>query len=374
MEDQSRMKRMITRALSITSVLGGLMLGTTTADAQTKTLKIQASWPLSSTQYENLVDLAKRIDQITSGRVKIEPMPAGQVVPAFEVLDATHKRVIDGAHTWPGYWVGKNKAAILFQGGPGGPWGMDHIDFLGWMWHGGGLEKFHKFYRETLKLNVISFPVLTASPQAVGWFKKPIENISDFKGQKCRQTGIAAEVYNEMGMRTVNMPGGEIMPAADRGTIDCAEWVGGIEDLRFGFHTLWKYHYAPSVHESVSFAELLINLDAFKEILPADQEALKAAITEQLFTWWTRWQSMNADALVEFREKHKINLLNPPADLHKEFLAAWDRVAAKEAEKNPVFKDVMEDQKRWASRVVPMKKFYFPNYSIAADHYWPDKK
>jgi TRAP-type mannitol/chloroaromatic compound transport system substrate-binding protein len=343
------------------------------AAAQQKILKIQASWPLSSTQYDNLVDLAKRMDQVTSGRVKIEPMPAGQVVPPFEVLDATHKKVIDGAHSWPGYWVGKNKAAILFSGGPGGPWGMDHIDFLGWMWHGGGLDMFHKFYRETLKLNVIAFPVLTASPQAVGWFKKPIESLADFKGQKCRQTGIAAEIYSEMGMRTVNMPGGEIMPAAERGTIDCAEWVGGIEDLRFGFHTLWKYHYAPSLHESVSFAELQINTEVWESLLPADREAFKAVITEQLFFWWTRWQSQNADAVAEFRDKHKINLLNPPAELAKEFLAAWDRVAARESEKNPVFKAVVESQKKYAERVVPMRRFYFPNYSVAADHYWPTK-
>jgi TRAP-type mannitol/chloroaromatic compound transport system substrate-binding protein len=369
-----KMRLAVKGMLSVGSLLAGLALAGTGAIAQTKTLKIQASWPNSSTQYDNLTDLAKRVEQVTSGRVKIEAMPAGQVVPAFEVLDATHKKVLDGAHTWPGYWVGKNKAALLFSGGPGGPWGMDHIDFLGWMWHGGGLEKFHKFYRETLKLNVISFLVLTASPQAVGWFKKPIDSLADLKGQKCRQTGMAAEIYNEMGMRTVNMPGGEIMPAAERGTIDCAEWVGGIEDLRFGFHTLWKYHYAPSLHESVSFAEIMFNADTWKELQPADQEAIKAVITEQLFFWWTRWQSMNADALVEFREKHKINLLNPPADLAKEFLAAWDRVAAKEAEKNPIFKEIMEDQKKWASRVVPMKKFYFPNYSVAADYYWPDKK
>src|SRR5262245_13929562 len=175
-------------------LLAGVFVSSITVKAQTqaqpRTLKIQASWPASSTVYENLTDLAKRIDQVSGGRIKIEPMPAGQVVPPFEVLDGVHKKVIDGAHTWPGYWVGKNKAAILFTGGPGGPFGMDHMDYLGWMWHGGGLELFHKFYRETLKLNVVSFPMQTASPQALGWFKKKIENVADFKGQRCRETGI----------------------------------------------------------------------------------------------------------------------------------------------------------------------------------------
>ena len=368
------MKKTVRRLLGAGGLLVAAALVATPATAQTKTLKIQASWPASLTIYENLTDLAKRVEQVTGGRIKLEAMPAGQVVPAFEVLDATHKKVVDGAHSWPGYWVGKNKAAILFTGGPGGPFGMDHMDFLSWMWHGGGLEKFHKFYRETLKLNVISFPIQTASPQALGWFKKKIEGLADFKGQKCRQTGIAAEIFNEMGMRTVNMPGGEIMPAAERGTIDCAEWVGGIEDLRFGFQSIWKYHYAPSLHESVSIGEMMFNGDVWKELAPADQEAIKAAMTETLFVWWAKWQRQNAEAVVELREKHKVNMETTPAEIHKEFLAAWDRVAAKEAEKNPVFKDVYEDLKKWASVTVPTKRFYFPNYSVAADHYWPEKK
>jgi TRAP-type mannitol/chloroaromatic compound transport system substrate-binding protein len=368
------MKRSISALTAVGTLLAGALLAPMPAEAQTKTIKVQASFPASTTVFEQLTEFSKRVDQVTGGRIKIEAMPGGQVVPPFEVLDGTHKKVIDGAHSWPGYWVGKNKAAILFTGGPGGPFGMDHMDYLSWMWHGGGLEKFQKFYRDTLKLNVISFPFQTASPQALGWFKKPIENLADFKGQKCRQTGIAAEVFNEMGMRTVNMPGAEIMPAAERGTIDCAEWVGGIEDLRFGFHTIWKHHYAPSLHESVSIGELMFNGDVWKELSGPDQEAIKAIINETLFMWWTRWQRMNAEAVVELRDKHKVELRTTPVEVHKEFLAAWDRVAQKEAEKNPLFKEVYEDLRKWASVTVPVKRFYFPNYTIAADYYWPPEK
>jgi len=341
------------------------------ADAQTKVLKMQATWPASSTLYDNFTDWAKRVEELTAGRVKIETMPAGQVVPAFEVLDATHKKVLDGAHGWPGYWVGKNKAAILFSGGPGGTHGMDFIDFLGWVWNGGGQELYTKFYQEHLKLNVVAFHVLPSGPQALGWFKKKIDSLADFKGQKCRQTGVAAEIFNEMGMRTVNMPGGEIAPAAERGTIDCAEWVGGIEDVRFGFQNIWKYHYAPSLHESVTVGEVLINGDVWKEISPLDQQLIKAAATETLFKWWARWQKQNADALKEMREKHKVNVLQTPPEISKEFLAAWDRLAAKEAAANPVFKEVWESQKAYASVVVPAKRLYHPPYHLAADHYWP---
>ena len=273
-----------------------------------KTLKIQTSWPASVQAFDQMQSFGKRLEVVTGGRIKMEALPGGQIVPPFEVLDATHKKVIDGAHSWPGYWVGRNKAAILFTGGPAGPWGMDHIDFMSWMWHGGGFEMMQKFYRETLKMNVISIPMHTQSPQALGWFKKKIENVADFKGMRCRETGIAQEVFNEMGMRTVNMPGGEIMPAAERGVIDCAEWVGGIDDLKFGFHTIWKWHYAPSLHEPVSIGELMINLDVWNGFSPADQELIKAVAWETLFWHWAKWQRLNAEAVEEFKTKHGVNV------------------------------------------------------------------
>ena len=178
-------------------------------------------------------------------------MECADQVPAFEGLDATSKKVIDGAHSAAYYWVGKNKTGVLFTGGPGGNYGMDVVDFIGWMYEGGGLELYQQFYKDVLKLNVVALPALPTGPQAFGWFKRPIKNLADFKRMKCRQTGINAEVFTEMGMRTVNLPGGEILPAAERGVIDCAEWVGGVEDLRLGFHNVWKYHYTPSMHEPV---------------------------------------------------------------------------------------------------------------------------
>ena len=343
------------------------------AMAQNKVLKMQASWPASATIYDQFVHFTKRVEQMSGGRLKIEPMPGGQIVPPFEVLDATHKKVIDGAHSWPGYWVGRNKAAVLFTGGPGGPFGMDHIDYMSWMWHGGGFDMFQKFYRETLKMNVFSIPMHTASPQALGWFKKKIENVADFKGMRCPETGIAQEVFNEMGMRTINMPGGEIMPAAERGVIDCAEWVGGIEDLRFGFHTIWKFHYAPSLHEPVSIGELMINGDVWKDLSPDLQEIVKGAAWETLFWYWAKWQRMNAEALEEFKTKHGVNVVTTPPEIHQEFLAAWDRVAKRESDKNPIFKEVYESLRKWASVTVPAKRQYFPAYSVAADYYWPPK-
>ena len=219
------------------------------------------------------------------------------MVPAFEVLDATHKKVLDGAHAWAGYWTGKNKAAVLFTGGPGGTFGMDYTDYMGWMFYGGGLELYQEFYQKELKLNVVVFPILPSGPQAFGWFKKPIQTVEDMKGMKCRQTGMAGEVWQALGFTVVNMPGGEIIPSAQRGVIDCAEWVGGVEDLRLGFQNVWKYHYSPGLHENTTVGELLINGDVWKSLKPQEQEWIKSAANETFVLWHAKWQRQNADAL-----------------------------------------------------------------------------
>jgi TRAP-type mannitol/chloroaromatic compound transport system substrate-binding protein len=335
---------------------------------------MQATWPASLTLYENFQWFAERVRTLTDGELEIDTMPAGQVVPPFEVLDAVHKSVLDGAHAWAGYWQGKNKAAILFTGGPGGTFGMDYVDYLGWMYEGGGFDMYQEFYRDVLKLNVVAIPILPSGPQAFGWFKRPIESLADFKGMKCRQTGIAAEVFTAMGMTVVNMPGGEIIPAAERGVIDCAEWIGGVEDLRLGFPNVWKYHYTPGMHESVTNGELLINGDIWNELDPTTQEIVKAAATETWIRWWAKWQRQNADAIKELREKHGVQILRTPDDILIEFLRTWDRIAEENAAKDPFFKKVLESQRTYASYVVPAKRFMFPAYSFAADYYWPDKK
>ena len=224
-----------------------------------------------------------------------------------------------------------------------------------------------------LKLNVVAFPILPSGPQAFGWFKRPIKNLADFKGMKCRQTGIAAEIWSRMGMQTVNMPGGEIIPSAQRGVIDCAEWVGGVEDLRLGFQNVWKYHYTPSMHESVTIGELLVNGDVWKGLSAQHKEIMKSAANESFLLWWAKWQKQNADALKEMQEKHGVQVLRTPPEILIEFLKTWDQIAKEESAKNPFFKKVYDSQRAYASVVVPAKRFYFPPYSFAANYYFPEK-
>jgi len=336
-----------------------------------KSIKMQSTWPAGNTLQDHFRIFAERVDKLTLGAVKVEAMAAGQIVPAFEVLDATNKKVIDGWHAISYYWVGKNPAAALFAAPPGGPFGMDHMDYLGWLYVGGGLEMWREFYQNELKLNVIVWPAHPSSPQALGWFKKPLKSVADFKGMKCRQTGLNAEVYQKLGMSVVNMPGGEIVPAAQRGVIDCAEWVGGVEDLRLGLPGVFKYHYTPGMHENNSIGELGFNLDVWKSFTPHQQEAINSAVKDTFITWITRWQKQNADAIEEMIKKHGVQIRRTPPDILIASLKAWDEVASEYSAKSPIFKKVYESQREYASKVVPAKRYMFPPYSFAANYYWP---
>ena len=362
-------------ALVLAVLATGLGFAQTASSQQPapRTLKMQSTWPASSTLQENFKFFAERVDKLTSGQLKVETMAGGQVVPPFEVLDATHKKVLDGAHAVSYYWIGKHKATTLFASTPAGPFGMDHMDFLGWMYEGGGLEMYWDMYQKEMKLNVIAFPILPSSPQAFGWFKRPIKNLADFKGMKCRQTGIVAEIFQKMGMQTVNMPGGEIVPSAQRGVIDCAEWVGGIEDLRLGLPQVFKYHYVPGMHEPSVFGELLINNDVWTSLPAQQQEAIRSATIETIVRWSIRWQKQNADAMEEMRTKYGTVILRTPPDILIAFLKAWDEMAKEESAKNPFFKKVLDSQREYASKVVPAKRFLYPPYSFAANYYWPEK-
>ena len=181
-----------------------------------------------------------------------------------------------------------------------------------------------------------------------------------------------AEIYQRMGMQTVNMPGGEIVPSAQRGVIDCAEWVGGIEDLRLGLPQVWKYHYTPTMHENNSMLELIINGDVWKSFTPQQQEAVRASVFDTFVRWGIRWQKQNADAIEEMRTKHGTQILRTPPAIMIEFLKTWDKMAAEESAKSPFFKKVYESQREYAAKVVPAKRFMFPPYSFAANYYFPE--
>lgn len=365
------LRTLLTGACASLLAVGAALPGA--AQAQTK-LRVQSAFPAQGLYQLALENFAERVDALSGGRLKIELLPSGSVVPPFEVLDAVNKKVLDGGYTAPAYWLGKNKAAALFGPAPGGPYGMDVIDYLGWIYEGGGLQLYREFYQNELKTNVVVFPLTASDRQALGWFKRPVSNWADLKGRKCRQTGITAEVFSKSGMATVNMPGGEIVPAGERGVIDCAEFVGAAEDMMIGFQTVWKNFYPQSMHEPATVVELLINGDTWKA-LPADQQAIVQAATVEatLRSIYVR-NKRDAQALADMRGKHGVTIHRTPDDIVVKTLESWDAIAQAESAKNPFFKKVLDSQRAYAGQVVPTRRTITVPYSMAADHYWPVKK
>ena len=354
-------------ALSLASAATG-------ADAQGTRLKFSSAFPQSSAIYDNFKWWAERVKLLSAGKIDIETSPPGAIVPAFEVLDATHKGVLDGAHSGAAYWVGKHRAAALFGVTPGGPFGMDQHDYLGWLNDGGGMALYQEFYQQELKRNIVVFPMTSVANQVLGWFKTPVKSWEDLKGRKCRQTGLTAEVFQKAGMATVNMPGGEIVPAAERGAIECGEWVGPAEDMKIGFHLVWKHFYMPSVHEPSTVLEMFVNGDVWKKFSPDQQAILQTAASEATTRSAQILNKLNAEALKELTEKHGVKVERTPPDILQKVLETWDEIAKAEIEKNPFFKKVYDSQRAYAASVVPARRSVYPNYDFAAGYYWPEKK
>ncbi len=336
-------------------------------------MKIQSAFPAVSIVYGNLKYFAERVEKMSNGRLKVEALPAGAVVPAFEILDAAHRGLLDGGHGVSYYWFGRHPAATLFAGAPGGPFGLSMLDLMGWFYEGGGLQLYNELYQDRLKLNVVVFPISPHGPQPPGWFKRPVKNWADFRGFKARIPGIAGDVYAKAGMSVVLLPGGEIIPAAERGLIDAAEWVGGREDLNLGLHTVgWKHHYLQGQHEPNTHGNLFINKKVWDGLSPDLREIIASATKDAFLTFWWQFNQENAKAYQEIL-KLGVTTTRMPDDINEVFLKTWDSVAEDFARKDPFFKKVLDSMRAYAELVVPHRESHWPTWSFAARYYWSEK-
>lgn len=372
---RSRLPRRLLAACAAALLAVGIGAAATPAAAQQPIkLRCQSTFPPTSLNTDNLKLFAERVKTLSGGRIEIEVLPVGALVPAFEVLDAVHRRIIDCGHS-AAYWVGRNRAATLFGPTPGGPFGMDNLDYLAWLYEGGGQALYEEFYRDVLRRNVHPIALTAVSPQSLGWFRTPVTSWADLRGRKCRQTGITAEVFSRgAGMATVNMAGAEILPAAERGVIDCGEWVGPAEDMQVGFHTVWKNFYVNSTHEPATILELLVNTAAWNALSPEHKELMRVAALEATTRSILILNTRNATALVELREKHGVNVQRTPDEILRKTLETWDQIAQEEAAKNPFFAKVYAAQRDFASRIVPARRFTYTDYGVGAEHYWPTNR
>jgi TRAP-type mannitol/chloroaromatic compound transport system substrate-binding protein len=332
--------------------------------------KVQSAWPPTSIAQDAAKLLVETIEKTSGGRLKMELLPAGAIVPAFEIQDAVNRGVIDAGHTTPGYILGKLQAFIPLTHGP--LFGMDFIDYYGWYWEGGGHELLNEAYQKNLSMKVVSFQTHPEGPQAMGWFKKEIRTFNDIKGMKYRIYGIGAETYAKLGISTVTLPGGEIVPALERGVIDGAEWINCYDDKILGMDKVAKYHYAPGMHEPVTVGEFIINKAKY-DALPADlKEIIKTSVQASYWNHFVRFQEKTAKACAELIASG-VKIVKTSDELNNRFLKAYDEIQNGYVAKDAFYKKVVDSQKKYAGLIVPYRLSYWPPYNFIAEHYWKEK-
>jgi len=324
------------------------------APPQVIKFRLQMATPPSGLTFEMTKRLAVQLDKMSGGRLKMEVVPDGTVVQAFEELDAVHKGVLEAANCATHFWAGKHPAALLFSSPIGGGVGLDQLSHIAWLYEGGGNELYNEFYRDILKANVVAFQYQAIGPDSLGWFRKPIASTADFRKVKYRSPpGIIAEIFKEMGIPTVSMPPSEILTAGERGVIDGAEMVGPAEDMMMGFHTVWKHLYPQGLCQATDLTEMLINKDFWNKLSPDLQEIIRVGAMASFTDTWNLTIYRNSQALKTLKEKHGVQVHETPKDYYPEFVKATNKVLNKYADKDPFFKKVLDSQRKFAQVVVP---------------------
>jgi TRAP-type mannitol/chloroaromatic compound transport system substrate-binding protein len=336
--------------------------------AQTVTLKMQGSWGAKDVFNEMAEDYVKRVNEMAGGRLKIDYLVGGSVVHPFQVLDGVHGGQLDGAHTVTVYWYGKHKAASLFGTGP--VFGFNANEGLGWIHNGGGRELFHELQTQIMKLNVISFFAMPMPTQPLGWFKKPIASANDLRGLKYRTVGLAADLFQALGASVAQLPGGEIVPAMERGVIDGFEFNNPTSDRRFGAQDVAKNYMMGSHHQATEYFEIMFTRSKFNS-LPKEHQAILQYAAEAVSSA-NEWKAMDyySKDLQELISKDKVNVIRTPKSVFDAQIKAWDGLIAT-LEKDAFMKKVMDSQKEWVRRVVYYGLYNATDYKGAYDHHFP---
>jgi len=335
-------------------------------------MRWQSTWPTKDIFHEFALDFAKKVNDMTGGDLKIEVLPAGAVVPAFNLLDAVSKGTLDGGHGVLVYHYGKQNALALWGSSPA--FGMDANMLLSWHKYGGGKALLQKVY-DSIGANVVSFPYGPMATQPLGWFKKkPISKVDDFKGLKFRTVGISIDLFTGLGAAVNALPGGEIVPALDRGLLDGAEFNNASSDRLLGFPDVCKIYMLQSYHQSAEQFEIMFNKDKFNA-LPDKMKALIESAVEAASAdmWWKSVDRYSKD-YIELQTKDNVKMYKTPDAVLQKQLDIFDEVMEKYSAKNPLFKEVIESQKAFAKRAVSWYLDTMVHPRMAYNHYFGAKK
>lgn len=255
--------------------------------------QMATSWPVAlDTIFGSVQTFTERVSQLTGGKFKIAPRAAGELAPGTQVLDVVSQGAVPIGHTASYYYIGKS-TAIAF--GTTVPFGLTAQQQSAWLREGGGLELLQGIYAE--RFNVIQFPAGNTGAQMGGWFRKEINTVADLQGLKMRIPGLGGQVMAKLGVTVQALPGNEIFPALQTGTVDAAEWVGPYDDEKLGLNTVADYYYAPGWWEPGSELELEINLDEWNNLPAEYQNILQVAAYEAGTRLLASYEARNGAAL-----------------------------------------------------------------------------
>ena len=341
----------LTRAAAAAAVGVAMMAQASFAET---VIRVQSVIPATADEIVMLKDFGEDVRALTNGEVVIEVLPAGAVVGVQETLDAVDAGLIEGGFAWTHYWSGKHPAAMLF-GSPvaGAGVGMDNIAFLSWFLAAGGRELYEQLWDE-MGVNVVGFMLQPVGPEALGWFKEPIMSMDDFRKYRFRTPpGIPGQTYKDIGVASVAMGGGDILPALEKGTIDAAEWCCPKPDSVFGFQKVLKHYYLQGLHQVVVNADIYINKDVFNSLTPLQQKAIEVAANASLMKSLAYRINENGKALDSLINDHGVQLHDTPEDYFSEYMNAASAALEKNAAENEFFAMVWQSQKDFAKTAIP---------------------
>ncbi|WP_332923253.1 TRAP transporter substrate-binding protein [Candidatus Puniceispirillum sp.] len=324
------------------------------ADTNPVNIRVQAVIGMQTTEVKMLKDFMADVTKLTDGEVTFEVLPAGAVVGVKETLDAVDSGLVDGGFAWTHYWSGKHPAAMLF-GSPvaGAGVGIDNIAFLSWFLNAGGKELYERLWDE-MGMNVKGFMLQPVGPEALGWFKEPINSMDDFRKYRFRTPpGLPGQSYKDIGVASVAMGGGDILPALEKGTIDAAEWCCPKPDMDFGFHKVLKHYYLQGLHQVVVNADMYLNKDVYNSLTDHQKNAFEVAANASLIKGMSARIYDNGVALHELTTKHGVILQDTPADYFPAYMNAAKALLEKNSAENAFFAEVWQSQKDFAEIAVP---------------------
>tara|TARA_R100000935_G_scaffold58844_2_gene98496 strand:+ start:1904 stop:3034 length:1131 start_codon:yes stop_codon:yes gene_type:complete len=333
-------------------------------------VKMQTSWNDANIWQDFARDYATRVEEMSGGRMKVDVLPAGAVVAAFQVLDAVNDGLIDAAHSVPVYWYGKNKAASLFGTGP--VFGGSATTMLSWFYQGGGQELYNELTQDIMGLDVVGYLGFPMFAQPFGWFKQEVNTVADLQGFKYRTVGLAADLLQKMGMSVAQLPGGEIVPAMERGVIDAFEFNNPSSDKDFGAQDVAKNYYLSSYHQASESFEFLFSKQFLEDLDPDLQAILKYGV-EAVSTANTAKAMDRYSADLQFLQNEAgVTVHRTSKEILDAQLKAWDELIP-ELEADPFMKKTLDSQRDWVSRVSYYELMNAPDYGLAYEHYFPGK-